>query len=380
MARFTDSQLKELKTNISLVSLINSQGYDLKPQGKDHIMCCPFHDDKTPSLKVSIQKNVYNCFGCGASGTVIDWVMQTQGVSFRHACEILADDAGVSLDSKVIAKSTIPKLASFLAADSDNQIVLNQVIDYYHNRLKQNHDALAYLKSRGLNNSELIDTFKLGFADRTLGLRLPTKARAQGKAIRSQLQEIGIYRKSGHEHFNGSLVVPIFDEAGNVLEVYGRKINEKLRKGTPKHLYLPGEHKGVFNQQCLKASDEVILCESLIDALTFYNHGFRNVTTSYGTGGFTDDIMQALLANNIKRVLIAYDRDDAGNKAAKELSIKLNKENIETYRIQFPAGTDANDYSLLKSVNGVQHSEGGANRFGHIIRKAVWLSKGKEPV
>ena len=97
MARFTDSQLNKLKTDISLVRLIQSQGYELKQQGKEYMMCCPFHDDKTPSLKVSVEKNVFNCFGCEASGTIIDWVMKTQNVSFRHACEILADDAGVNL-------------------------------------------------------------------------------------------------------------------------------------------------------------------------------------------------------------------------------------------------------------------------------------------
>jgi len=78
MARFTDKQLKQLKQDISLYRLIQSQGYQIKPEGKDHIMNCPFHDDATPSLKISTDKNVFNCFGCGASGTVIDWVMKTK--------------------------------------------------------------------------------------------------------------------------------------------------------------------------------------------------------------------------------------------------------------------------------------------------------------
>ena len=362
MARITDNQLKQLKTSISLIRLIESQGYQIKPEGKDHVMCCPFHDDKTPSLKISTDKNVFNCFGCGASGTVIDWMMKTKGVSFRHACETLMHDAGMVVENA--------EPIFFLTSSSDNQAILNQTINYYHEVLKQSPEALEYLKSRGLNNPELIDTFKLGYANRTLGYKLPPKTRKDGIEIRKKLQAVGILRTSGHEHFNGSIVVPIIDN-NNVVEAYGRKIRNNLRKGTPKHLYLPGPHVGVFNADCLKSSDEIILCESLIDALTFWNHGFRNVTTSYGTGGFTDGIMGALKDNKIKRVLIAYDRDKAGEEAAKELSTKLNTENIDTYRIQFPKNMDANEYAM--SVTPATKS------LGIVIRKAQWIGNGQEP-
>ena len=159
--------------------------------------------------------------------------------------------------------------------------------------------------------------------------------------------------------------MPVISQTGQVLEVYGRKILGNLRKGTPKHLYLPGAHAGVFNSVCLKASKEVILCESLIDALTFWNHGFRNVTSSYGTAGFTDDILQAFKANNIKRVLIAYDRDKAGNDAAQELSKKLNKQGMDTFRILFPKNMDANEYAL--SVQPAVKS------LAIVIRKAQWM-------
>ena len=85
MARYTDEELAHLKTNTSLLRLAESQGYELKKEGKDYVMCCPFHDDKTPSLKITPSKNLFHCFGCGAGGSVIDWVIKTQGVSFRHA-------------------------------------------------------------------------------------------------------------------------------------------------------------------------------------------------------------------------------------------------------------------------------------------------------
>lgn len=109
-------------------------------------------------------------------------------------------------------------------------------------------------------------------------------------------------------------MIPVQDANGVIHEVYGRKLLDNLRPGTPKHTYLPGPHAGVFKEVGLNNTDEVILCELLIDALTFWRWGFRHVTTSYGINGFTDELLQVLLTNKIKRVLIAYDRDEAGIK------------------------------------------------------------------
>jgi DNA primase len=142
------------------------------------------------------------------------------------------------------------------------------------------------------------------------------------------------------------VVVPIVDEAGNVTEVYGRKITEGLKAGIPLHLYLPGAHQGVWNEPALAVAKEIILCEALIDAMTFWCAGFRNVTSAYGVEGFTDDILAAFKRHGTERVLIAYDRDDAGERAAERLAPKLIAEGIECWRIQFPKGMDANEYAL----------------------------------
>ena len=113
----------------------------------------------------------------------------------------------------------------------------------------------------------MIEHFRLGFSNRTLGYRLPEANRKEGAEIRGRLQRLGILRESGHEHFTGSVVIPVIDLEGNVTEIYGRKITEGLRPGTPLHMYLPGPHKGVWNEEALMVSKEIILCESLIDAL-----------------------------------------------------------------------------------------------------------------
>ncbi len=202
------------------------------------------------------------------------------------------------------------------------------------------------MEKRGLRDEELIARFQLGFANRTLGYRLPNKKRQQGEVLRGRLEQLGIYRASGHEHLNGSIVFPILDASGCVVEMYGRKIGESLRKGTPLHLYLPGPHRGVWNLDGIAGQREVILCESLIDAATFWVAGFRNVTTSYGVGGFTDDHWRAFEERGIRRVLIAYDRDAAGDQAATALTAKLGERGIESARVEFPKGMDANELAL----------------------------------
>ncbi len=321
MARIPENEIERLKNEISVERLIEGSGIELKKTGKDLLGQCPFHDDGTPSLSVTPAKNLWHCLGCGAGGGPIDWIIKKNGVSFRHAVELLRDGiSSLAAGSGTVKRSTIKKLDAPVAPDVGEQALLNQVIDYYHATLKQAPEALAYLKVRGLDHPELIAHFRLGFANRTLGLRLPEKNRVAGAEIRTRLQKIGIYRESGHEHFNGSLIVPVLDEQGNVVEVYGRKLLDNLRTGTPKHLYLPGPHAGVWNIEALIASKEIILCEALIDALTIWCAGYRNVTSSYGIEGFTDDMLAAFKAHGTERVLIAYDRDEAGERGAAKVS------------------------------------------------------------
>lgn len=377
MGRLSDQLIDQIKSEVSLVNLVRTQGYSPKAHGKDYALCCPFHEDDTASLIITPDKNLYHCFGCGAAGSVVDWVMKTQGISFRHAVELLRNEhPSLVADSddppKVVKKSFKQTLPTPLAADVDRQESLCQVIDYYHETLKQSPEALEYLKQRGLDNAELIDTFRLGYANRSLAYRLPQKNRKAGAELRGKLQEIGLLRESGHEHFNGSLVVPVIDEQGAITEVYGRKIlGKRLRKGTAQHLYLPGPHEGVWNIQAFKASQEIILCEALIDAMTFWVNGFRNVTASYGTQGFTPDLLAALKAHGILKVLIAYDRDDAGNQAAKALAEKLMAEGIDCFRVNLPKGMDVNEYA--RQMNPAQKA------LDLVIRKAEWMGNGERP-
>jgi DNA primase len=375
MPRIPAADLDQLKQTISLERLAEARGVELKRHGADLIGRCPFHDDKTPSLVITPAKNLWHCLGaCQAGGTVIDWVMKAEGVSFRHAVELLQNDyspalAASSADTVPAKRSTVKKLAMPLEREAEDAQLLVQVIDYYHQTLLQSPEAMQYLERRGIVALEAVRTFKLGYANRTLGYRLPAANRVEGAEIRGRLQRLGLFRESGHEHFNGSLVIPIISERGEVTEVYGRKIVERLRPGTPLHLYLPGPHRGVWNATALSACKEVILCEALIDALTFWCAGYRNVTASYGVEGFTADHLALFKQSGVERVLIAYDRDEAGERAAEKLSKELMGEGLDCYRIQFPKGMDANEYALKVGP--------AAKSLGVAIRSAQWLGQGQ---
>lgn len=347
MGRIPEDELERIKRDNDLVALVRARGIELRPHGKDLAGRCPFHGpDETPSLVITPGKGLFHCFACDAGGDVIEWTRRTEGVSFRHAVEILrAGGPPPAFGAPPVAKSTVLKLPPPVAFDAEDHELLAQVVAYYHATLKTSPEALAYLKKRGIDHPGAITTFQLGYADRTLGLRLPTKQRADGQAIRERLQRLGVYRDTGREHLCGSLVIPIFDAEGQVSGMYGRKVRDDLRAGTAYHLYLPGPHRGLWNLDALRSSKEVILCEALIDALTFWCAGFQNVTASYGVNGFTTEHLEAMKAYGTERVLIAYDRDEAGDRGAGELAKKLAGEGITAFRVHFPHGLDANAYA-----------------------------------
>jgi hypothetical protein len=372
MARIPEAEIERLKEAVPVERLVEASGIELKRGGKDLLGRCPFHEDTTASLVVTPAKNLWHCFGCGVGGGPIDWVMKRQGVSFRHAVELLRADVGL-VDAGLAEPSARrrAKLPAPVALDAGEQELLDQVIGYYHETLLASPEALAYLERRGIASRELIEQHRLGFANRTLGQRLPATAIKAGAEVRGRLHKVGIVRDSGHEHFNGSLVVPVFDQAGHVVEVYGRKLLDNLRVGTPLHLYLPGPHRGVWNERALVGQGEVILTEALIDAMSFWCAGYRNVTAAYGVEGLTDDHLAAFKRCGVKRVLIAFDRDDAGERGADKAAERLMAEGIECYRVQFPKGMDANEYAC--KVTPAEKS------LGLVIRKAVWLGQGTPP-
>ncbi|MBN2258317.1 MAG: toprim domain-containing protein, partial [Anaerolineaceae bacterium] len=371
MGRYPDHVIEKIKREIDLPALFRAKGAELKPTHNGGFEClCLFHQENTASLKLNRVDGIWvaHCFGCDWSGDGIKFFMDTEGVSFVHAIELLSNGHGhqFMMSDRVVKKSTVPRLPSPVELTAQDHEALTQVLGYYHERLKLTVSALEYLKSRKIGSEEAINHHYMGFSDRTLGLRLPESNRKAGAEIRERLKRLGIYRDNGREHFRGCLVFPIRDENGIITEIYGRAIG-KLRAGTPKHLYLPGPHQGIWNPKALHG-EELILTECIIDALSFWDHGFRNVISLYGVSGLTNELFQAIVHSPVKVIRLAYDHDEPGNKNAQHHAESFLKEGKDCFRIVFPRGMDANEY--------IQKVDNPSESLRHLINSAVWLGKG----
>ncbi len=375
MARIPDAELARLKSEVSVQRLVEGCGVVLRAQGKDLVGCCPFHDDDSPSLVVTPGKNLWHCLGaCGRGGGPIDWVMTAQGVSFRHAVELLRESSPSlatlaqpgprSTAPGPVSRSKTAKLPALVAPDAADQELLAMVVGHYTEALAGHGDALAFLARRRIDDPEAIEAFKVGFADRTLGYRVPHSRTADGAQIRGRLRDLGVIKTSGHEHFRGCLTFPVLDGTGQVGEVYGRRLDSHA---TPRHLYLPGPHRGVWNPAGFEA-EELIVCESIIDALTLWCAGFRHATAAYGVDGWTPDHQAALVEHGVKRVLVAFDGDDAGDRGAKALAAELAElpgAGVEVFRVELPRGADVNDVAV--------EAKNPTDALGRFLRKASWM-------
>jgi DNA primase len=168
------------------------------------------------------------------------------------------------------------------------------------------------------------------------------------EAQKEALEGLGILNGKGVEHFSGCLTIPLFDESGKVVSFYGRVIDNKRKV---KHLYSPGPHKGLVNRKAVKVyREEIILTESVLDALSLIEIGIENVIPCYGVNGFTDEHLKALKDNRVKTVVLAFDADDAGRKGAEKLKEKLLAEGFLVKVIEPPSSKDWNE-ALTKGVS-----------------------------
>ncbi|GLR10265.1 DNA primase [Mixta theicola] len=362
--RMTPEALERLKREVSLLELARSQNRKLTKQGKDVVTLCPFHHEKTPSCVISPSKNLYHCFGCNAGGSVLDWLQHTERLTYPQTLVRLRELTGSAPSSAAAVPVTPPSppRQTLTDLDDDGQALLHQVTDFYHRNLLNSPEAVAWLEKRGLNHPELVKHFRLGFAGaHGVAGALPSPHSKEGKSLRQRLTALGVIRESNRQdHFRGCLVVPVtggsesYDPAlrGRVLQLYGRRMltDSQIKKGSAKHLYLPSPLTGIWNEEALKASPEVILCEALIDAMTFWCAGYRNVIAAFGVNGFTAGHLAALQYHGVKRVMIAFDRDEAGDRGAEAVAEQLAGCGIAAWRVRFPAGMDANAYAL-KSGN-----------------------------
>ncbi|MCE9566991.1 MAG: hypothetical protein K8U57_33735 [Planctomycetes bacterium] len=250
-----------------------------------------------------------------------------------------------------------------LDPNADDQQLLAQVVSFYQTALKDDADALAYLKGRGISNTAVLDHFRIGFADRSLGSKLPSKETKPGRLIRSRLQTIGLFRESGHEQFAGCVTFPILaaDGSGQIADIYGRKtLGQRLRKGTALDLHLNDKSAGVFNVAGFAGRHEMVLCSSLWDALTFWANGYRNVTCTFNDD-VTNDLLAAFKEFAVKRVLATNEK----------IAEKLLGVGLEVFTVRLPLGISVAEYA--------SQADDPADALGSILRAAEWMGQGKAP-
>lgn len=306
------AEIERVKRANELVAFIRSRGVTLTPRGKQLVGLCPFHDDHEPSLVVDPRKQLWNCLGaCHEGGDVYRFVMKADRVDFREA------------HSRLGGHEAEPRPPP--SQGSEDLQWLARAVAHYHARLLEAPAAQDYLRSRGLTAAEIATSFRLGYSDGTLAEKLSPEGRRA-------LRKVGVLTGSGRELMRGCVVFPLLNAApGQVVNLYGRSIEGR------RHLYLPGERRGIFNPQGARNTDEVIVTESVIDAAALWSAGLRNVIPTYGTTGLTEEIVAHLVEGRVKRVVLMMDADEAGRAAAIEMTERLAAVNIAARSVELPA-------------------------------------------
>jgi DNA primase len=343
MPRIPDDELTRLKA-IPLLDLCRDYGLALKPTGKDWKGRCPFHEDDAPSFVVTPSKNLWNCLGaCGSGGDTIALVMKRENVSFRHACEKLRARLGAAPPAATITTrvGTAHDILCSPEEAADDATLLGTVAEFYHRTFCNEPAAMKYLQARACFHPEAATAFRLGYANRTLGYRVPRVETLAGRELKARLQRLGVLRaETGHEHLNGCVVFPLSDAAGRVVQLYGRRLAIATE---PRHLYLAGPQRGVWNAAALAPGGDWFICEALLDALTLWCHGWRSVTASYGVNGWTSEHAALVAESKPGRIVIGYDADTAGHAQAAALAHELAAHGVAVWRAALPEGKDVND-------------------------------------
>ncbi|WP_254865710.1 toprim domain-containing protein [Leptospira santarosai] len=290
---------------------------------------------------------------CKAGGSAIDFVMKKEGLGFQEAVGLLLENLTKSTGSGnkkrptplALSKELGRKIPTTERVGEEERNLIFKSLEYYRTTLQESRIALSYLNTRKVGSEESITKYQLGYCDGRMGRTLPVRQSGIGVRVRDVLKDFGILSENGQEYFRGRIVVPIFTKEKELCGMYGRRIIPS-KSGSPDHLYLPGKHLGIWNEEDAFEKKELILCESILDALTFWEHGIRNVTCSYGVEGFTEVIQERILENQIKRIYIAYDGDAAGDKGAASVYRKFKDQGIEMYRVLLPLGMDINEVAV----------------------------------
>ncbi|HEX3988198.1 MAG TPA: CHC2 zinc finger domain-containing protein, partial [Verrucomicrobiae bacterium] len=330
--------LARLKQSVDLVAVVQSRGVQLTKQGKDYVGLCPFHKEKTPSFRVTPSKNLFNCLGCRVGGSVIDFVMRKDGLSKSEAIAWLKKNSG-----EVFARPAPSAPPARILKPEDAEALLQRVVKFYMRTLRKDAAGMSYLNKRNLSGATLLEFFQIGYSNGTLHRALPKS----GDVIRN-LKTLGVLNAKGQEHFRGCVTVPIYDAAGKVSGIYGRRVSE----AEPRHLYLPGAHRGVWNAGAAKTNQTLFITEAIFDGMSLWQAGFKNAIALYGANGWTGDHEKLLRENGATEIYLCLDNDKAGEEATARLEKEILPPLVKKIHVvKWPEGVkDANDFFISRSA------------------------------
>jgi DNA primase len=346
--------IDELHSKVDIVNVIGRY-VKLKKQGINFVGLCPFHHEKTPSFVVSPSKQLFHCFGCGAGGDVVKFIMMIEGTDFKETVSILAKEAGLAPPK--FEKGSSPK------EDKDEiKNVNNFATDFFHSMLNEN--IRTYLRKRGLSNSS-IEKYRFGFADENSN-KLIFELNKQGVET-SLLIKAGLFKKDPEgnlkAYFFNRIIIPIFDINGKVIAFSGRSIDGK----EPKYLNSPetevfSKSKVLyplnFSKNAIRDAKSAIIVEGYFDAIILQQEGIGNVVSSMGTS-FTED-QAKLIKRYADKIYFFYDNDTGGRLGAERavevcgkfdlnIGIVLSNENMDPDEIIIRDGKEAIE-NLLKTA------------------------------
>jgi len=354
--RFPDSFLIEVKFRNDIEETV-SRYLPLKAAGANHVACCPFHSEKTPSFTVSKSKQIFYCFGCGAGGNVITFVMRMENIDFISAVTKLAEFARLPIPEYDSAESKEKAVKQKRIFELNREAAL-----YFHSNLvgqtgAESQNALQYLHNRGLKNAT-IKHFGLGYASsswNSLTKYLSEKGFSKDEQNAAFLA--GISKKGEYiDYFRGRIIFPIIDLHSNVIAFGGRVLdNNEMPKylnssDTPafkksRNLYALNFAKntiGSTGSGQAKKYDYFIMCEGYMDVIAMHQAGFTNAVATLGTAVTGEQAR--VMSLYAKQAVLAYDTDEAGRRAMKKASELLGEVGIEVKVLDLMDVKDPDDF------------------------------------
>jgi DNA primase len=339
--------IDELLARTDIVDIVDAY-VPLKKAGKNHHACCPFHEEKTPSFTVSQQKQFYHCFGCGANGTAISFLMEYLHMGFVEAIEDLASRAGMEIPREAAQASQTNNKTTELYE------LMELVTQFYCKQLRQHPEAnkaVDYLKGRGISG-EIAKEYELGFAPPGWDNLLKELGRSDDASKR--LASIGavIEKEQGryYDRFRERITFPIRDQRGRAIGLGGRVLTDEK----PKYLNSPETpifHKGrelyglYQARKVLKDVDCLFVVEGYMDVIALAQFGISNAVASLGTAATPEHLEKMFRVTG--KVVFCFDGDEAGKKAAwraMENSLALLRDGRQVYFIFLPEGEDPDTY------------------------------------